>query len=221
MPLPSLGYVATTNTVYQRHANNKIKNITIVRTPISKYIMKLVKTIGGEEFKKRLNEYPHDKLFHLRMIVELDNGKKLSIEKLDVIEINTNSKIEPNSETINVPVSSTDLTLQTMMEKTKTRMGAKYFSYSAYNNNCGDFILNILSANDLNTPASTNFIKQDTKTLFRNNAFLRKTLNTITDISAVATRVGSRAQNRINRVLAPVQTVKEIAQRPNILFEFL
>ena len=221
MPLPSLGFIATTNTIYQRYANNKIKSVTIVRTPISKKILSLLKTLGGQKFKDRLNEMPYDTLFHLRMIAELDNGKKISIEKLDTIEISTNAKIEMNSDTLDINVPSRDLTLQTLMENTKSKMGNKFYPYSGYNNNCQDFLINILSANDLNSPASTDFIKQDTKTLFRNNAFLRKTVNTITDISSVATRIGARTQNRINRALAPIQTVKEIAQRPSIIYDFL
>jgi len=212
--------IATSNTIYRRYENNKIVGIEIVRNPISKYIVSLLKTIGGKKFQTELANLPYDKLFHLRMILTLDNGSKVSVEKLDTIEINTNSKKPAVSDTLKLPPVGGELTFKTLMEKTKQKMGDKFYPYSA-SNNCQDFLLNILSANNLNTPESTAFIKQDTKSLFRDNAFLRKTVNTITNISSVATKIGARTQNQLNRIATPITTAKEIVQRPEIIFEFI
>jgi hypothetical protein len=213
--------IATSNTIYRRYENNKIVGIELVRNPISKYIINLLKTIGGKKFQTELANLAYDKLFHLRMILTFDNGSKVSVEKLDTIEINTNSKIPVVSNTLKLSPPTGELTFKTLMEKTKQKMGDKFYPYSAFNNNCQDFLLNILSANNLNTPESTAFIKQDTKSLFRDNAFLRKTVNTITNISSVATKIGARTQNQLNRIATPITTAKEIVKRPEILLEFI
>ena len=215
-----LGYIATTNTILSRYENNKITDITLVRTPLGNVILSFLKTVGGEKFKKELEKLPYDKLFHLRMIVTLDNGKKLTIEKLDNISISTKSTIETTAETlkVNKPLG---MTLKELMENTKKQMGSKYFPYQGFTNNCQDFITNILSSNGLNTKETADFVKQDVKTLFRDNPFLRKLVNTITDVSSVVSRIEARKQNRINRILQPVQTVKEIVKKPQILFEFI
>ena len=47
-------------------------------------------------------------------------------------------------------------------------MGSKYFTYSAKDNNCQDFILAVLKANNIGNEEDYSFVKQDTKSLFEN-----------------------------------------------------
>jgi len=58
-----------------------------------------------------------------------------------------------------------------------------YYKYSASNNNCQNFIFNVLKANDLGDSADFSFVKQDTEDLFKSNPFLRKLSDTVTDIA--------------------------------------
>ena len=53
-------------------------------------------------------------------------------------------------------------------------MGNNFLPYNANGNNCQNFILNVLQANNLNTPAYEKFVKQDTAALFANDPFLSK-----------------------------------------------
>jgi hypothetical protein len=62
-------------------------------------------------------------------------------------------------------------------------MGNKFFTYSAKDNNCQDFLVNILKANNIGNTDDFNFIKQDTKQLFKDLPFLRKFSNSITDFA--------------------------------------
>ena len=73
------------------------------------------------------------------------------------------------------------LTLNMMLERTHLLMGGKFLAYSAYNNNCSDFVLAMLRANNLATPSNTLFTEQATQSLFTPE--LRKVSNTITDIA--------------------------------------
>jgi hypothetical protein len=57
----------------------------------------------------------------------------------------------------------------------------KFFTYSAYDNNCQYFALNLLHANGINDESLNTFIKQDVRSIFANNAYLRRFVNNITD----------------------------------------
>ena len=70
-------------------------------------------------------------------------------------------------------------------KKTGKRMGRqKFLPYSAYNNNCKHFILNLLQSSGIQEGAD--FIKQNTEGIFQNNDSLRKVANTITDVAGRA-----------------------------------
>ena len=69
-----------------------------------------------------------------------------------------------NSEILNVAIGKT-LTINEMLEKTKTKMGKKFFPYSAKDNNCQRFILSMLEGNNLANKSNKDFIKQNKKLL--------------------------------------------------------
>jgi len=213
-------FIATTNTVYQRYLNNKIKSITILRSPLSDNLMSVVKTAGGKDFVKALEKLPYDKLYHLRIEVGLDNGKKIIVEKSKAVIIITEDLTrEANTESLKID-SVPDITLKTMMEKTKAKMGAKFYPYQAFTNNCEDFVLAILEANGMGDPKYKDFIKQDVKTLIT-TPYFRKLINTITDVGAIGTTRIAKGKNIFNRIRNPVQTIKEISKKPSIIYEFL
>jgi hypothetical protein len=213
-------FIATTNTVYQRYLNNKIKSITILRSPLSDNLMSAIKTAGGKDFVKALEKLPYDKLYHLRIEVGLDNGKKIIVEKSKAVIIITEDLTrEANTESLKIG-SVPDITLKTMMEKTKAKMGAKFYPYQAFTNNCEDFVLAILESNGMGDLKYKDFIKQDVKTLIT-TPYFRKIINTITDVGAIgATRI-AKGKNIFNRIHNPVQTIKEISRNPSIIYEFL
>ena len=161
-------------------ANNGHKTIvalTIKRDPIMSMIQKSLDFLSGGKIE-------YDKLFHLRLIADFDDGSKCQIEKNEVINIS--GKIDPsknggNSMQIQEPI---DITLTDFLQNAQNRMGDKYFRYSGYDNNCQDYILNCLAANSINNATYNFFIKQDTAAIFRGNPILRKLSNTVTDIAA-------------------------------------
>ncbi len=62
----------------------------------------------------------------------------------------------------------------------------KFFGYSARDNNCQDFQIAFLNANDLLTPELQKWVKQDSKSLFGDGSFLRKLSNSVTETGARA-----------------------------------
>ena len=74
-----------------------------------------------------------------------------------------------------------------MLKNTQRQQGGKFFTYSAYDNNCQDFIIALLASNGILTPQYQLFVKQSTKELFSDPNF-RKFANSLTDIAAVGSR---------------------------------
>jgi hypothetical protein len=57
----------------------------------------------------------------------------------------------------------------------------KFFTYQSTSNNCQDFAISLLIANGINDDSLNTFIKQDVRSIFANNAYLRRFVNNITD----------------------------------------
>ena len=79
------------------------------------------------------------------------------------------------------------LTLQQMLDNTQKLMGDRYYTYSAFQNNCQDFIIAILRANNLWTAARDRFVKQPLEGVIKELPFYtQKLANVATDLAAVA-----------------------------------
>jgi hypothetical protein len=162
-----------------------IKSITIKRSPVPALITGALSVFSLGKFGKRV-ERAYDELFHLYLVITLYNNEKYLLEKNEVINMERNPKNRDNEETqeITTPIPN-NLSINEMLEKTKNNIGNnKFFGYSARDNNCQDFLINILKSNNFGNENNYNFIKQNTKQLFDNMPVLRKLSNTITDLGA-------------------------------------
>jgi len=168
-----------------KYGDKVITGITLGRTPLGKPLMTALQVASGNTFSQKLENTPYDKLFHLFMCIEFANGK-IVLEKNEVINTENSCKIPKDTETKNITSSDipTGLTLIDALNKTKERMGGKFFTYSAKDNNCQDFIVAFLTANNIGTETDKSWVKQETKVLFEGNDRLRKIANTLTDIGA-------------------------------------
>ena len=166
-------------------------------------------TLG--DFNRRFKQYPHDELFHLRIDVHTPKGV-ISIEKNEAIFIKARPTTTKKAELRTITDIPADLTVQSMLDKTQQRMGKKYFPYSAKNNNCSDFIMGILQANDLGTEDDRNFVNQPVKQLF--STYLRKLSNTVTDLAGRANVIsqGGDIKSNDNISMDTTQMKKEIIE---------
>ena len=171
-------YSPLAKTILQQYGNDSIEFMEIQRSPLG-LLQKVLNLFSLGRLEKN---NPYDRLFHLKVVVRV-RGVLISIEKNEVIKITPNPTTEKNTETRPVLLSR-PFTINELLNNTRRKMGDdKFFSYSAYNNNCQDFILNMLEANHLSSSDSISFVKQDTKQLFNNLDYLRKFSNTLTDIA--------------------------------------
>lgn len=158
-----------------------VQSIKLVRTPLTRITKFLLNVASLGQLNEKMKDADIDELFHLRMII----NDKYSLEKNEVIRLYKSNKIESGAQVLPVNVSG-QVSIQEMLDKTKQRMGDSYGSYNAVQNNCGDFLFNVLSANGWITQEATNFTKQRTAELFKKFPSLtEKIVNLGTEAGAV------------------------------------
>ena len=159
--------------------DNNIVTARLGRTPVQAIIQGALKTVAN---------VPYDNLFHLFIELTLDNGQKWVLEKIERINlVKENRSNKKGAEfTSSFPVNKT---VNELFINTKNKMGARFLPYQSASNNCQVFIMGVLDGNGLNNSERTSFVKQDTKSIFKNNPALRKFANTLTDIGGYANAI--------------------------------
>jgi len=169
--------------IISKYGNEVISKLTLMRTPVPEVLTGSLSLFSFGKFGKRLNR-SFDELFHLFLEITTTSGKRLSIEKNEVINMDVNPAKRAKTETKNVINVPQHLTINDMLDNTKKYMGNKYFKYSAKSNNCQDFLVSLFKANGIGDQEDMKFIKQNTQQLFDDLPYLRKLSNTITDLGA-------------------------------------
>ena len=187
------------------YGNHNIIKMVIVRNPLSTLLTASLNVVSLGAFSKRFSRLPYDKLFHLQLFITLDNNVTLSIEKNEVINMVLNPKLPNESQQKQINEIPHGITLNSLLENGKNIQGGKWFKYSAYDNNCQDFIMALLKGSNIGNEQDYNFVKQDTASLFKNDSVLRKTANTVTDLAAkinvITQGAGIKSHNNIQSVL--------------------
>lgn len=166
-------------------ANEEIKTIDIVRTPLSSFTKTFLNVISLGQFEKISKKY-FDDMFHLSIWI---NGK-YNLEKNEVIAFNQKNPREQGSEVKKVQNIPQGITFQNLIDKTKARMGDKFGKYEAEKNNCQDFITNIFKANNIGDQSDYDFIKQDSQEIFEKLPAFSKVLgNLATKAGAIWNRL--------------------------------
>lgn len=158
----------TSNKTVKKFGDLKVVKISIRRKPIYKWIDSVFNAISFGKWTEAKKKASYDDLFHLSAIVQLENSTRLMIEKNEKINITASFDSGGNeAQWIEVQTPG-DKTLHEMLQNTLNHMGNhKFFQYNAFENNCQDFIIGFLKANNLLTPDAEAFIKQDTVTLLK------------------------------------------------------
>jgi hypothetical protein len=173
-------YTTSARDILDEMGDLKIKKMYIKRSPLSSTVKLALNAFSFGDFSKKMKQQNIDELYHLRIDVELENGKRYTVEKNSVITLTRRPKTTDNTQSLLVDVP-TGTTVNMLLDKTQKKMGNKYFLYSAKNNNCSDFILALLVANGLVDAENRAFVKIETDKLFTNT--FRRLTNTITDVA--------------------------------------
>ena len=182
------GLSAKAQRYLKTYGNVQIVSIYCVRNKVNGLITETLNTLSGQNF---------DKLFHLGMWIELENKKKFIVEKNASVNIDIKRSLNSNQEQFPVNIQQV-LSLNKMFENALNQVGqTKLFSYSAYDKNCQQFVMDMLRSSNLLTEPVKNFVKQETDSLFENKPIIRKITNSVTDLGAVA-------DNIVDKVTTPL-----------------
>ena len=143
-------YPPKVRNILKKYGSEVIVSYKLKRTPVSKLLTTALSAVSLGEFGERLKNSEYDELFHLFLEMTTQSGKRISVEKNEVINLEVSPPTRPNEEVEdivnNIPPG---LTINELMNNTNKRMGSSFFNYSAKSNNCQDFIINILDANNI------------------------------------------------------------------------
>jgi hypothetical protein len=157
--------------ILEKVGDDVIVSAVIYRKPVQSFIQSVIRTVSS---------YPYDNLFHLSIIFKTNKGQQVLLEKNAAINMDINKSIT-GAQSIPVASIPNGLTINKLIENTKNMMGSKFIPYSSSSNNCQDFILNVLKANQMDNPELIAFIKQDTSMIFKDEKF-KKFADTVTGL---------------------------------------
>jgi len=171
----------------EKIGGENVETIKLIRTPLSTITSFLLNIASLGQLNSAMKQANIDKLFHLSMLI---NGK-IELEKNEVIRMRENpNAVKSNSETLDVPVDRV-ISIQKLMDNTRDQMADNYARYNAKDNNCSDFISNVLKANWLSNKNAQDFLSQKTEKLFDGFPSLTK------KIVDFATSVGASVDRQV------------------------
>jgi len=161
----STQYPPQVRNLLMKHGNHKITNIKLCKEVVSENTEFLLKALSGpktwEEAKKK---HGFDRFYHLFMIITMENGSVLHIEKNEVIRLSENPRPCPNALDLGAP--SQPITVSELMDRTKQRIGDRdFFTYDPLANNCQNFVNQLLRTMGLYNETARSFVFQDIKGL--------------------------------------------------------
>jgi hypothetical protein len=147
-------------------------------------------TVGSwEQEKKNLG---YDKLFHLGIILDYDLGgvmKTALLEKIGTLNF-TNSIVYTDTDEYITIETPANLTVLETLNNTEKHMGDRYFTYSAFKNNCQHFIYGYLQANNLLTPEASDFILQGAEEIVKGQpGYTEDVAQALTNLGGIAKRI--------------------------------
>lgn len=153
--------------VLKRYGGFKVVGVYPRRKPVIPAIEKFMNVIslGGYERGKAASNY--DKMFHLGVILMLENMRGILVEKNEKVFI-TDDYDNIDDEVIEVKYNG-GATLFEFLENARLRVGDfTFYNYNSLSNNCQAFVNNLLIANNCMTKEAGEWIKQDLGKILKN-----------------------------------------------------
>lgn len=195
LPQVKLQLTAPAQDTLSKIGNNPISRIQIKRFPIAAFIESFFQLITLGQWGQVKQKYGYDSFYHLALVLYYKSGEtyqmkirsfmgddimgggfeppapnemRFTIEKLELINIQRSTSIKPNTDYLDVPLNGKTITLNEMVNRTRTMMGdEKFYTYDAFTNNCQVFVKSLLQSVGLLTPAAMSFLFQPVDKLIK------------------------------------------------------
>ena len=152
---------AKSKAVLNKFSNFIITKIHIVREVLNKAVQLIgnIATKGGLDRKKKALNY--DDLYHTLLGLELTNGSKVQVEKLQVASIREGFHYKGQEQIV---IPERQIKLYDFIQNGIKAMGKDFYTYNVRTNNCQRFVVTLLRANGINN-FDESFVTQKADTL--------------------------------------------------------
>ena len=179
--------------ILEKYGNKKIRAIRIGRRPINNLVEKAFNIISLGKWDKLRAQFPYDKLFHLFLILTMEDGTVISFEKNSIVTMTTNDgrcSIK-DVDCIELEYLADSITLNELAKKPLERIGKeKYFIYHPFDQNCQIFISEVLKTFNLYNKKASDFVYQDiTEIVEKLPWYVKYVAKLVTDIDATVSKV--------------------------------
>ena len=188
-----LGYSNKINKILKKYGDKKIRALRVGRRPINSMVEKAFNIISLGKWEQYRKQYYYDTLFHLFIIMTLDDGTKISLEKNSIVNMDVDdsrcSQPDVACEELEYPANS--LTVKELVMKPLERMGKeKYFIYHPFEKNCQIFVRGILETFGLYNKRVHDFVYQDLGEIIEKLPFYVKFIaKSVTDADATVKKI--------------------------------
>ena len=166
-----------------------VKELTLRRQAVGQPLNTVLDTVSLGTFSKATQEAGLSTLYHLGLACLVHSpatGDVITVlvEKNAVINIARTGAVPQQEQS--VPTPDPPVTFGEFMQRARAAAGdERFFKYSAFGNNCQDFVRGILSANGVLTSAADAFLKQNVEGVRSKIApHTEAVANTLTDLGA-------------------------------------
>ena len=145
---PNGAYPPNVADIKNNRGDQIITALTLRRNPVSGVITQLMNFVSLGSFYKKLSRLPFDNLYHLSLLVKTEEGSFV-LEKIERVNTSTTISTPEGLELLPIENIPANLSVRQLIENTEKLMGSKFLPYNPSTNNCQDFVMAILRANNL------------------------------------------------------------------------
>ena len=192
-----LDYSNKIKNILKKYGDKKIRSIRIGRRPINNLVERAFNIISLGAWEKLRKKYYYDVLFHLFLVLTLEDGTVLSLEKNSIVTMTENDPrcSLKDVECVELEYPADSITVNDLVQNTLTRIGKeKFFIYDPFTQNCQIFISDVLETFGLLTEKAKKFIYQDiTEIVERLPFYLKYVAKAVTDVDATVSKITGAA----------------------------
>jgi hypothetical protein len=181
--------------VLAKHGNEPIQEIMVCRVPIKSWLSKALDWVSSGQFSQNLKSLNYDSAFHLFMKIRTSDGAYLT-EKNEVIKLksegwNSGDGAKSDTEKMIIPLSGgIRPSLDTLFESAFKKYGTERITrYDSRNNNCQQYVSDLLTASGLMTDGVKKFVMQDAEAIYKNMGIIGTVNRAITDAAAAGDHI--------------------------------
>ena len=134
------------NDLIENEGSQIITSVKVCRRPLSKVFERVLNLLTFGEMAKEMERLGYDNLFHLYLVVFLENGTIYALEKNERVNVIV-GEVEGGEceEQYNIK----PITLETFITNAEDKKIDGFYQYDSFRNNCQTWVFNILNSNGI------------------------------------------------------------------------